>query len=125
MTSRCHFLRVLLFVIGILAWSLSAGHADDKEIVRLFNGRDLTGFYTFLKGLGVNNDPQNVFTVKDGVLRISGETWGGIVSEKEYANYHLTVEFKWGEKTFGTRADKARDSGILLHCVGEDGAAGG
>jgi hypothetical protein len=100
--------------------------------IKLFNGKDLTNFYTYLgspgkgeKSYGKNNDPENVFTVTDGVIRISGKVFGGLVTEKEYENYHLFVEFKWGEKTWPPREKAARDSGILLHCVGADGAAGG
>src|SRR5207244_7804806 len=64
-------------------------------------------------------------TVHDGMIRVSGTIFGGFITEKEYENYHLITEFKWGEKTGPARAKAARDSGILLHCVGEDGAAGG
>jgi hypothetical protein len=116
-------------ILGLLlfgaAFTAALPAADKEEKVVLFNGRDLTNFYTFLKGHGKNNDPDKVFTVQDGVLRISGQTFGGLITEKEYANYRLVTEFKWGEKTFPPREDRARDSGILLHCVGEDGAAGG
>jgi hypothetical protein len=35
------------------------------------------------------------------------------------------VEFKWGGKTFSPGLGNARDSGILLHSVGEDGASDG
>ncbi len=91
----------------------------------LFNGKDLTGFYTLLAKYGKNNDPEKVFTVQDGMLRVSGKVFGGFVTEKEYENYHLVVEFKWGEQTYPPRKDRARDSGILLHCTGEDGAVGG
>jgi hypothetical protein len=59
------------------------------------------------------------------MIRVSGEVFGCFTTEKEYDNYHLVVEFKWGEKTYPPREKGARDSGILLHCVGEDGAAGG
>lgn len=93
--------------------------------VKLFNGKDLTHFYTWLKGQGKNNDPDKVFTVSDGVLRISGQHFGALTTEKEYENYHLITEFRWGKQTWAPREDRARDSGILLHCVGEDGAAGG
>ena len=93
--------------------------------IQLFNGQNLDGWYTFLKDRGRNNDPKKVFTVNNGLIQITGEEWGCIITEKEYENYHLTVEFKWGEKTFGSRIDKARDSGILLHSIGEDGAHGG
>src|SRR5262249_54251034 len=105
---------------------------DDDKVVHLFNGKDLTNFYTYLgapakgqKRYGKNNDPEKVFTVQDGVIHVSGKVFGCFVTEKEYENYHLKVEFKWGENTWPPRQGKARDSGILLHCVGEDGAAGG
>jgi hypothetical protein len=92
--------------------------------VSLFNGRDLEGWYTWLKG-SKYTDPKGVFSVRDGVLRISGEEWGGIATRQMYRDYHLIVEWKWGGPTHGERAGKARDSGILVHAVGEDGAASG
>src|SRR6185436_3775140 len=49
--------------------------------IRLFNGKDLSGFTTWLHGLGKNNDPTKVFTVQDGILRISGETYGALISD--------------------------------------------
>jgi hypothetical protein len=90
----------------------------------LFNGRNLNGWYTWLRETK-HEDPKKVFSVVNGMLRISGEDWGGIATRKEYENYRLTVEWKWGGKTWGERKDKARDSGILVHAVGEDGARSG
>jgi hypothetical protein len=111
---------------AITTLMLSGTVADTpKQTITLFNGKDLANFYTFLRDTGKNNDPKKVFTVVDGALRISGEVWGGLITEKEYENYHLVVEFKWGDKTWGGRKKAARDSGTLVHCVGEDGAAGG
>jgi hypothetical protein len=92
---------------------------------QLFNGKNLNGWYTFLKESGKNNDPRKVFTVEDGMIHISGEEWGCITTEKEYENYTLTVEFKWGEKTWAPRADRARDCGVLIHSRGADGGYGG
>ncbi|MFN4259012.1 MAG: DUF1080 domain-containing protein [Gemmataceae bacterium] len=120
--------------LGMVGWetAVAADAITPTETIRLFNGKDLTNFYTYLgapqkgeKPLGKNNDPLKVFTVQDGMIRVSGEVFGCFVTEKDYENYHLVVEFKWGEETFAPRKDRARDSGILLHCVGEDGAAGG
>lgn len=93
--------------------------------VDLFNGRDLGGWYTFIKDRGKNLDPKNVFTVSDGLIRISGEEYGCITTNDEYESYHLRVEFKWGEKTFEPRKEKTRDSGVLLHSQGEDGGYAG
>ena len=96
-----------------------------KKYIQLFNGKNLEGWYTFLKGKGKNSDPNEVFTVKNGNIVISGEEFGCITTDEEFENYKLTVEFKWGERTFAPRVDRARDSGILLHSVGEDGGSGG
>jgi hypothetical protein len=121
-----------LLLAGLLAGSDVWAAARQNGAIHLFNGKDLTNFYTWLnapeKGAqpyGKNNDPEKVFTVHDGMIHISGKVWGGLITEREFDNYHLTVEFKWGEKTWAPRADRTRDSGILLHCVGADGAVGG
>jgi hypothetical protein len=114
------FRSILLFpaIVAILATMPAAG--ADPAVIHLFNGKDLTNFYTFVKGSGKNDDPKKVFQVEEGVIHVSGEVYGYLATEKEYENYHLTVEFKWGEKTYGLRKDKARDSGVLLHATGPD-----
>jgi 3-keto-disaccharide hydrolase len=123
---RTRSLALLLPACLLLALSGPAIPADAKDdTIHLFNGKDLTHFYTYLKAHGKNADPDKVFTVHDGMLHISGNGLGGLVTEKEYGNYHLITEFKWGAKTWPPREDKGRDSGILLHCTGDDGAVAG
>jgi hypothetical protein len=103
--------------------------------VQLFNGKDLTGWDTWLgrphggkEPVGLNKDPAGVYKVveADGkpAIRISGEIWGALTSEKEYGNYHLRLDFKWGKKRWPPRAKDLRDSGLLYHCVGPHGAGG-
>jgi hypothetical protein len=96
-----------------------------KAEIQLFNGKDFWGWYTFIKEKGRDNDPLKVFTVQNGMIRISGEEFGCITTNDEFEYYKLTVKFKWGDQTYSPRTDKARDSGILLHSVGEDGASSG
>lgn len=96
-----------------------------NKTIRLFNGKDLDGWYTFLKDRGRDNDPKKVFTVEKGMIHISGEEWGCLTTDEEYENYKLTVEFKWGGKTYPPREENARDCGILLHSQGEDGGYSG
>jgi putative heme-binding domain-containing protein len=104
---------------------LKGADAVSDRTVRLFNGKDINGFYTFLKERGRDNDPKGVFTVHDGVLRISGEEWGVLVTQEEYGNYHLIAEYRWGDVTYPPRADRARNSGILVHGTGRDGGRKG
>jgi hypothetical protein len=90
--------------------------------IKLFNGKDLTGLSTWLKKTK-HEDPNKVFTVHDGLIHVSGEDNGYVATEKEYQDYHLTVEYKWGKRTDGRKY--VRNSGILLNAVGPDGGAGG
>jgi len=92
--------------------------------MRLFDGKSLDNFYTYLKPTKYE-DPKKVFTVQKGVIHISGEELGAITTKEAYRDYHLIVEWKWGGKTWPPRVKNARDSGILVHSVGEDGAYGG
>ena len=51
-----------------------------------------------------------------------GELWGALTSKEEFGDYHLSLEVKWGEKKWPPREQRARDSGVLYHCVGPQGA---
>ncbi|MDO6492687.1 MULTISPECIES: 3-keto-disaccharide hydrolase [unclassified Cellulophaga] len=78
------------------------------------------------KPLGLNNDPKNVFSIikenNTPVLKITGEIYGGLTTKEEYGNYHLSVQFRWGEKKWEPRLYTKRDSGILYHAKGPHGA---
>ena len=81
----------------------------------LFNGRDLTGWYSFLEKQGRAKDPSGVFKMENSVLHISGSELGYLATEESFANYHLRAEFKWGERRYPPRDQWRRDSGILYH----------
>lgn len=89
-----------------------------KNAILLFDGKDLRGFDTFLKTDGLNSDPQHVFTVQHGVLRVSGTEMGYVITKRSFHRFYLRAEFKWGDGTFGERTGKARDSGILYNVQG-------
>ena len=99
---------------------LSNAIRPQDGIIRLFNGKDLTGLYGWLK-VTQHADPRGVFSVRDGVLVISGEVPGYLATERAYRDYHLVMEYKWGARTYGQKT--VRNSGILLHAVGPDGNA--
>lgn len=85
-----------------------------------FDGKDLAGFSTFLR-YAKEQDPGHVFAVVDGCLRISGGEFGGIATDRSFANYHLVAEWRWGGATHPPRRWQARNSGILVHCSGQPG----
>ena len=121
-----------------------------EQWISLFNGENLEGWYTYqkqpeptselsgmtrnedgsyLEPIGFDKDPLKVFTVvsEEGLpaIRISGEVFGILVTEEVFENYHLALEFKWGQEKYPPRKNNKRDSGILYHSVGKEGAWGG
>ncbi|MCF6284389.1 MAG: DUF1080 domain-containing protein, partial [Candidatus Hydrogenedentes bacterium] len=118
----------LLVGITLLAGFSASTHADVRPVtepIALFNGKDLSNFYVFLKDKGVNNDPNKVFTVQDGMIHISGNGLGCITTNDSFDRYKIILEFKWGERTWAHRVNATRDSGLLVHSVGEDGGYSG
>jgi Domain of Unknown Function (DUF1080) len=87
-----------------------------------FNGKDLSGFYTFTR-FHRYEDPDRVFTVRDGMVHVSGEEFGGFATSESFSDYHLIVEWKWGTRTWSPRRYGARNSGVMVHSVGPDGEA--
>ena len=126
--SFAFFLVALLLEVGS-----SSGFADEPnreqatkptELIRLFDGKSLDNFYTFLKETKLE-DPHHVFRITDGMLHVTGEGYGGLLTKTEYRDYHSVLEFKWGKKTWAPREEKTKDSGLLVHSVGADGGYGG
>jgi len=118
----------------------------------LWNGKDLDGWTTWMQKpsptsevpglakdaqgrytepIGSGRDPLKVFTVDPDVdgraaIHISGEVFGELRTKMSLQNYHLRLQFKWGEKKWPPRdsATAQRDSGLLYHVHAEPGAEG-
>lgn len=88
---------ILLLGLGAL---LLCSCGTKKEV--LFNGTNLDGW------VSLTRDPEPgvtlaepTFSVRDGALRVSGQPFGYIRTEKKYTDYTLHVEWRWD----GPRAD--------------------
>lgn len=133
-------LFILAFSISIICSSCTQkSPKEDWEV--LFDGASLENWDTYsgpkfkpnAEGksvsedtlLGLNNDQAKVYTIVDvdgeKALRISGEIFGAILTKREFENYHLRLQFKWGSKKWYPRDNSKRDSGILYHSVGKQG----
>jgi hypothetical protein len=91
-----------MWLLALVGTSASWG----EEVV-LFNGEDLAGWTYVL------DDPskkmEDVWSVVDGVLVCKGKPAGYIVTEKEYENYVLELEWRWKP------GSKGGNSGVLVH----------
>lgn len=101
----------------------AATSAPDAEGWRpLFNGRDTSGWTFFQDGVGAQ-DRDGVVDIHDGMLHLLGPRYRGLAkagmgylaTDREYENYHLSLEYKWGTRRYEPRTIWKRDSGILYH----------
>ncbi len=126
--------------LGSFAFSLlillTVSGCKSRQTSSLFDGKSLAGWEVYLRAAsdttpppGLNNDPDHVFSVAavDGspCIRVSGETFGGLSTVEEFSNYHLRLQFKWGEAKTTAFRDRKRDSGLLYHAVGPHGVDAG
>jgi hypothetical protein len=118
---RNSFAKALCLLIGIVAISAASAQQipPHKAAIALFNGHDLSTFDTFIRGEGLNSDPNHIFQVEHGVIHVSGNGFGYLITRDSYKDFCLTADFKWGEGTFLERHGQARDSGILFNVQGE------
>lgn len=82
------------------------GHID------LFNGKDFSGWKFVMRS---NAEPAATWAVTNGVIHCTGQPFGYARTEKSYANYKLTAEWR-----FVKIAPKADNSGIFLHIIPPD-----
>lgn len=58
-------------------------------------------------------------------LFIMGEDWGSLMHRQDFGDYHLRLEYKWGETRYPPREDLPHNNGLLYHSHGEPGAVFG
>ncbi|HUL52931.1 MAG TPA: DUF1080 domain-containing protein [Opitutaceae bacterium] len=139
-----HHLRFsAVFVVA----SMLPGAAKAAETWKpLFNGRNLDGWEMFmtvpdpswevpglkrdasgryLEPIGKNSDPLHVFTIETvagrPAIHVSGQGFGVITTRESFANFHLRLQVKWGERKWGSKLNQPRDAGLLYFVHGEPG----
>lgn len=78
------------------------------EPVALFNGKDLSGWTADVPAADGNPDIDPSFVVRDGKLVSLGDPRGQLLTDKEYGDYKLVVEYRF--------PSKPGNSGVLVHC---------
>jgi hypothetical protein len=117
-------LRCLLACATLLAAvSLGTVAADDKKddqgFTPLFNGKDLTGWKTFLDPTKKDIRPRDIWSVQDGVIVCTGKVNGYLYTEKSFKNY--IIRYDWRYKRPAKVADEEKflgNSGLLVHIQG-------
>lgn len=94
--------KYLLSAIIAVFCLLVSSSCTQKE--NLFNGKDLSNWNFVVDGDAVPAD--QVYSVQDGEIHISGQPFGYMYTKKKYSNYTLELEWRW--------VGEATNSGIFL-----------
>jgi hypothetical protein len=87
------------FLIFLLAFESSAQN--------LFNGKDLGGWYMDVPELEKDSSLRRPFIVREGMLVSLGTPLGHLITEKEFKNYRLEVEYRF--------PGEPGNCGVLVH----------
>ena len=85
----------------------STGLLFAGEPISLFNGKNLDGWYADVPSADGKTDAPPSFIVRDGNLVSLGTPLGPLVTEKEFSDYKLTVEYRF--------PGKPGNCGVLVH----------
>ena len=87
------------FLFVALVCALALGSCGGNARTELFNGKDLAGWVCVVDSLG-EVPAGEVFTVRDGNIRIAGQPFGYMRTARQYGDYRLHAEWRWiGEAT--------------------------
>jgi hypothetical protein len=98
----------LSLFIAALCCAQDAAPITPAERTELFNGKDLSGWVSYLKD---GSEAAKVWSVQDGILRCVGEPWGYLRTAKTWRDFRLTVEWRF---------TKSGNTGVFVHVNGED-----
>ena len=119
MDTRLPLLVSLLLVAGAGIHLGTAARAEGPQqstasdavvparIIQLFNGRDLSGWKPDVPARDTNPEAPDSFIVRDGMLVSLGRPRGHLLTESEYRDYRLEVEYRF--------PGKPGNAGVLVH----------
>lgn len=94
-------------IIAALVSSTLLGFTEAQTTISLFNGRDLSGWVTDVPAKDKDTNLPPSFVVRSNLLVSMGNPPGHLVSEKQYSNYRLDVEYRF--------AGEPGNCGVLVH----------
>lgn len=99
-------MKTNLFILMSL-FILSSCNTKQQKAESLFNGTDLSGWHVDVPAMDNNPEAINPFIVRDGLLVSLGTPGGHLITDAEYENYRLEVEYRF--------AATPGNCGVLVH----------
>jgi Domain of Unknown Function (DUF1080) len=111
----------LLTLLGLATAERTADNEAPEGFVALFNGKDLTGWQVNKGG------KMEAWGAENGVLYVQGGGGGWLMTEKEFGDFELRLEFKLPEKgnsgvaiRSALEGNPAFDAGMEIQLIDDD-----
>ncbi len=106
-----NFKSRLIFLLLLAVLPLTKAQSQSK--IKLFNQKNLAGWYAYEPASGKQADASKLFHVEKKMIRLYGDKIGYLMSEKSFGNFQLTVEFRWNTDSTFSRKSTKKNSGIM------------
>ncbi len=113
----------LIWLCLSATWGMAQKPADQRDWIKLFNGKDLSGWDIKIAGQPLNDNYKRTFRVENGMIRIVYDQYdtfdgkyGHLYYNKPYSYYMLRFTYRFtGEQTKGGASWNVRNSGVMIH----------
>lgn len=98
-------MKICAFIACVIL--CSCGMMENPEPRALFNGKDLTGWHADVPEMDTNAQATSPFIVRNGMLVSLASARGHLITDEEFSNYRLVVEYRF--------PGKPGNCGVLVH----------
>jgi hypothetical protein len=98
-------MRWIFSLCIIIAVSISCD--TQPKAVALFNGKDLNGWHVDIPAMDEDPELKSAFIVRNSLLVSLGDPRGHLITDKEYQNYRLEVQYRF--------TGEPGNCGVLVH----------
>ena len=104
---RGKMIKLVSILIICSQWAYS------QKNIKLFNGKDLNGWYAFNEESGKKENAIEIFNVENKMIRMYGTKAGYLMSNMEFSDFKLTMEYRWNLDTTFARKNNSKNSGVM------------
>ena len=117
-----------LTVVGMLFLSACVCFSENNTGFKpLFTATNRADWYIALGRGPLPADTNQLVKVEQNLIHMywsqtngSLQPFGYIATKREFSDYNLRFEYRWGTKRFGSRTQSKRDAGVIYHMFGQD-----
>ena len=100
-------MKKLFIIFIVLTCIISFKSEAQKKSINLYNGKNLKGWHADVPDMDKDAALKSPFIIRNGMLVSLGTPRGHLITNKEYKNYRLQVEYRF--------AAKPGNCGVLVH----------